>query len=309
MKIQRLFEIVYLLADRRTTTAQALAEHLEVSPRTILRDIATLSSAGVPIYTTQGKGGGIHLLDRYVLDRTVLTGAEQRQVLLGLRALTGTDEQADATLRRLRSLFALDDVGWLEVDLSRWGSAATDRATFSAIRDAIVAHRVLSFTYARESGTGSRRVCPLKLVYKGHAWYLQAARLPDREYRTYRVSRMLDIAASDETFTPGDFDPPPLDPPTPPAGADPPPWGSAEPVRLRFRSSALPRVLDEYDPATVTPTDDGYLVTLRVPLDPWLRGHLLSYGTDVEVLGPAHLRAEVAAAARAIAELNAAPQT
>ena len=67
MQINRLFEIVYILLDKKNITANELAAHFEVSKRTILRDIETLTIAGIPIYTTKGKGGGISILDNFVL--------------------------------------------------------------------------------------------------------------------------------------------------------------------------------------------------------------------------------------------------
>lgn len=302
MKTQRLFEIVYLLTDRRTTTARVLADHFQVSVRTILRDIETLSSAGVPVYTSQGRGGGIHLLDRYVLDKTVLSVAEQNLVLAGLQALAATEAEAATTLSRLRSLFALDGVSWLEVDLSRWGAAASDRATFAVIREAIIGHRAIGFTYAGPHGEGHREACPLRLTFKSRAWYLQAACLPDGQLRTYKVTRMLDIVPLDRTFSAGDFASP-----TPTLESDVPETenragarGDAEDVRLRFAPTVRHRVLDEYDPGAVTSVDDGFLVTVRVPIDPWLHGHILSFGTDVEVLSPEHLRRSVARQAEAV---------
>ena len=72
MQINRLFEIIYILLSKKSITAKELAERFEVSVRTIYRDIDTLSSAGIPIYASQGKGGGISLLDDYVLDKSVL---------------------------------------------------------------------------------------------------------------------------------------------------------------------------------------------------------------------------------------------
>ena len=85
MQIERLFEIVYTLLDRGTVTAQELADKLNVSKRTILRDIETLAFAKVPVYTTQSKGGGVSLLDGYVLDRAVLSDEEKEQNLLGIK--------------------------------------------------------------------------------------------------------------------------------------------------------------------------------------------------------------------------------
>jgi len=84
MQINRLFEIVYILLNKKTTTAKELAERFEVSVRTIYRDIDTLSSAGIPIYASQGKGGGIALLDDYILNKSVLSENEQNEILFAL---------------------------------------------------------------------------------------------------------------------------------------------------------------------------------------------------------------------------------
>ena len=77
MQINRLFEIVYILLNKKTITARELSEHFEVSMRTIYRDIDTLSGAGIPIYTSKGKGGGISLLDNFVLKKSMLSEQEQ----------------------------------------------------------------------------------------------------------------------------------------------------------------------------------------------------------------------------------------
>ncbi len=107
MQINRLFGIIYLLMEGRNMTAKALAEHFEVSARTILRDVDVLSMAGIPIYTVQGKGGGIALLDQYVLNKAVLSEAEQNHILFALQGLAAT-RQLDAgdVLDRLEGLFA-----------------------------------------------------------------------------------------------------------------------------------------------------------------------------------------------------------
>ena len=90
MQTERLFEIVYTLLDRGKVTARELADRLNVSRRTILRDIQTLALAKVPVYTTQGKGGGVSLLEGYVLDKAVLSDEEKEQILLGIKTLLPT---------------------------------------------------------------------------------------------------------------------------------------------------------------------------------------------------------------------------
>ena len=115
MQIERFFEIVYTLLDRGTVTAQELADKLNVSKRTILRDIETLALAKVPVYTTQGKGGGVSLLDGYVLDKAVLSDEEKEQILLGIKTLLPTGNASDKALSKLGSLFAVkntDNTDW-----------------------------------------------------------------------------------------------------------------------------------------------------------------------------------------------------
>ena len=91
MSVGRQFQMVYLLLEKGRMTAGELAEKLEVSPRTVLRDVDALSAAGVPVYTTQGAGGGVALLDGYVLDRAAFSEEEQRQLLTALQSLPGQE--------------------------------------------------------------------------------------------------------------------------------------------------------------------------------------------------------------------------
>ena len=87
MQQGRLFEIVYLLQHKGRMSAGELARHFEVSERTIRRDIDALSAAGVPVYTQRGAGGGIALLEGYVLDRAALSKAERGEVLAGIEGI------------------------------------------------------------------------------------------------------------------------------------------------------------------------------------------------------------------------------
>lgn len=88
MQINRLFEIIYILLDKKTVTANDLAKKFEVSSRTIYRDIEILSGAGIPIYTTKGKGGGISILDNFILDKSVISKEEQSAIITALTAMS-----------------------------------------------------------------------------------------------------------------------------------------------------------------------------------------------------------------------------
>ena len=97
MQINRLFEIVYILLERKTITAKELAERFEVSTRTIYRDIEILSQAKIPVYANKGNGGGIGLLEDYVLDKSVLSEEEQNQILFALQSMEKISNQDEKT--------------------------------------------------------------------------------------------------------------------------------------------------------------------------------------------------------------------
>ena len=186
MQIERLFEIVYTLLDRGTVTAQELADKLNVSKRTILRDIETLALAKVPVYTTQGKGDGVSLLDGYVLDKAVLSDEEKEQILLGIKTLLPTGNASDKALSKLGSLFAAKNTDWIEIDFSRWSNPKHDREKFDTLKDAIMQRKALAFSYPNSTGEISKRKAyPLKLVFQGQAWYIQAFCLLKEDYRTF----------------------------------------------------------------------------------------------------------------------------
>lgn len=108
MKESRLFRILYYLLEHKKATAPELAEEFEVSVRTIYRDIDYISSAGIPIYATQGKDGGIAILDSFTLDKSMFSEAEKEQILSGLEALIATDGKAtDELLVKLKTLFQI----------------------------------------------------------------------------------------------------------------------------------------------------------------------------------------------------------
>ena len=284
----RLFELLCLLLERGRMTAGELAEHFEVSVRTIYRDVDALSAAGVPVYAAPGRNGGVALLEGYTLHRAAFTEAEQQLLLTALRSLPGhTGQDTAETLSKLSALFRRPEPDWLRVELSRWGSAGRDDAKFEALKRAILSRREISFTYISASGpTARRRVRPARLVFKDRAWYLQGFCLDRGDYRTFKLTRMLGLEAGEAFRQP--LSPLPIE-----GEASSP--GACIPVRLRFSPAFAYRVYDEFDEGCVTRRTDGSLeVAVSFPEDPWLYGYLLSFGLGVEVLEPERLRERLA---------------
>ena len=105
MQINRLFEIIYLLLEKGSVTAAALAERFEVSVRTIYRDIDLLSGAGIPVYCSRGRGGGVSLLPDFVLDKSLLSEREQDEILFALQSVAATHAGGEEVLERVNTLF------------------------------------------------------------------------------------------------------------------------------------------------------------------------------------------------------------
>ena len=240
MQTERLFEIVYTLLDRGTVTAQELADRLGVSKRTILRDIETLTLAKVPVYTTQGKGGGVSLLEGYVLDKAVLSDEEKEQILLGIKTLLPTGSASGKALSKLGSLFSVKNTDWIEVDFSRWSNPTHDREKFDTLKNAVTQRKALAFSYPNSVGEISeRKAYPLKLVFQGQAWYIQAFCLLKEDYRTFKINRMIDLQVLPETFDAALYAPPPVVP------QNIPPHVKIH-IRAIFTATVAYRVYDEF---------------------------------------------------------------
>lgn len=202
--VDRLFQIIYTLMNQETATCSELAEKFECSTRTIMRDIDKLSIAGMPVYTNKGKGGGIRLLSDYVLDRTVLTDDERSQILSSLQAIkeTGYGEEKEV-LNKLSSLFGADAQDWIEIEFSRWGEPGKEEVYFKKIKEAIIKRRIITIKYATSQVECSdRKVKPLKLCFRGYAWYIYGFCLLRNDYRFFKLRRIVDLNVSEESFMP-----------------------------------------------------------------------------------------------------------
>lgn len=289
MQINRLFEIVYLLINRKKMTAQELADYFEVSKRTIFRDIDTLTLAGVPIYTLQGKGGGISILDNFVLNKALLNEEDQKKILFSLQSLYAVPNiEADDILVKLQSLFNMTDTSWIEVDFSRWGSSEADKHKFEILKNSIIQEQGITFSYSSSYGeTSMRTVYPLKLVFKFKAWYLQAFCLERQDYRTFKINRMQQVEIADENFVREEYLPIPIK--TTKISSQ-----SMIQLELRFPPHVAYRVYDEFDEGSIEKEDDGCLyVRARMPEDSWLYGFLLSFGKDISIISPEKIREHI----------------
>lgn len=290
MQISRLFEIVYILINKKTVTARELSEHFEVSQRTIYRDIETLCQAGIPIYTSKGKGGGISLLEHFVLNKSVLSEQEQREILAalsGFQAATNTDTQQ--VLHKLDALFGSKGSDWIEVDFSNWNSTEEDKSKFNQIKEAILSRNVLSFRYFNSYGSESNRTLePYKLIFRGQAWYLYGFCRDKKDMRFFKITRIRDLRVEQEVFLPASI---------PEKISEDPVTAVSKPklpVFLKIDARMGFRVYDEFPPEQIQrDTDGSFLVHANFHTGGWLTGYLMSYEDCLEVLEPLELREEL----------------
>lgn len=298
MQINRLFEMVYLLLHRKKMTTKELAEHFEVSQRTVLRDVETLSSAGVPVYTTRGRGGGVALMDHFVLNKAALTNQEQEQILLALENLSVTASTgAGETLSKLRAFFARDEAPWIEVDFTQWGGDGMEREKFDMLKKAVVDGQGLGFSYYNNMGQYSKRKAfPLKLIFKSRSWYLSAYCLDKQDYRLFKINRMRDVSLTEEYFCREDYSIPVAEP------FSMAPKEVIVSIELRFDESVAYRLYDEFNAESIRRGPQGIDLTMIAAVDNWMMGYLLSFGAKVEVLSPAFLREALRVEAQRILE-------
>lgn len=290
---QRLFEITYFLIARGHSTAGELADRFDVSTRTILRDIDALSSAGIPVYTTRGKEGGIHILPEYVVDRSLLTPQEQSDLLSQLQGLSAIGTPSTTSLLdKLSALFSSRQNSWLEVNFSPWSGGEETSALFELLRTAIIEHTIVSFSYFSSSGEETfRKVEPIKVVFRGQGWYLYAFCLNKMANRYFKLTRMKNIEKHD-FFTPRELEKP--------SSMDIFSSSSIS-LLLRFPLSAAYRVYDEFPADSIEKSSHFLTVSCSFPSDNWLIGYLLSFGAELEVLSPDTIRDAVKEAAQQIA--------
>ena len=158
MRIDRLFSIVYQILERENVTAKDLAAYFEVSLRTIYRDLDMLAQAGLPIYTQRGRGGGIRLMDGFVLNKAVLSHTERTEILSALQSLSALGLSSGAVLSKMKSFLGGADTDWIAVDFSDW--SGRQEQSFAVLKGAILQHRMVSFDYCAASGDiAHRRQC------------------------------------------------------------------------------------------------------------------------------------------------------
>lgn len=304
MQIDQLFEFVYILIDKKQTTASEMAKRFGVSTRTIYRWIDALSVSGVPVYSLKGRGGGIAISEKYALDKRILSEEERLAIVSSVKAfnsLAGNPASAvNANIKAAEKISGLvaTDTDWLEVDFSPWSPEGSKvRQLFGTLRDCILKKRQVAFDYFSGDGkTDHRLVHPWKLVYRGQAWYLQGWCTTRQAERFFKLTRMRNVsmtgrsalitkqAASNKTSSSNQqkpFNIPMLT------------------IKAKVSNNKISYLLDTFICSQVDPNKDGSITAIfSVPDEPWLADLLLGFGPDLKIISPKTLREKIQNLAR-----------
>ena len=284
MKDNRLFRILYYILEKEKVTANELADKFEVSVRTIYRDIDSISSVGVPIFTTQGKGGGIKIDNEFILNKSLFDTNEKEQIIAALQGLEKTNEAYKSELiTKLSALFKIKNSNWIEIDFTSWGSNNTYQELFNTLKIAIINKNIISFSYnSSKAEKINRRVKPIRLLFKEQDWYLYGFCLLRNDFRYFKLSRIKDLEVLAINYE-DNFENIVLKREIK--------YENTVNIKLKFNKSVAFRVYDEFK-AIVEDKKGNLYVEMKIPNNYKLYNYIFSFGANVEILEPEEIRTQ-----------------
>ena len=306
MQIDQLFELVYVLIDKKQVTAKEMAERFGVSTRTIYRWVDALSVSGIPIYSQNGRGGGIAISEKYALDTKVLSEEERLAIVSSVKALNSLSGNpasvVNANIKAAEKISGLvaKDTDWLEVDFAPWSPEGSSvRQVFGTLRDCILQKKQVVFDYYSGNGNMEKRtVHPWKLIYKGQAWYLQGCCTTRKAERFFKLTRMQNLEITGRAANI-----------TKPASNNNKKIPEYKPKLITIKAKIFPQkisyLLDTFICTQVVPHKDGTItVTFSVPEEEWIYELLLSFGPNMKIISPKPVREKVLQFAKAFIKVN-----
>lgn len=309
MKSDRLVSILLMLQSAQRRTARELAGVLEVSERTIYRDVDALSAAGVPVYTERGSEGGIVLAEGYRKALTNFGEDEVRALFVSGSAILrdlGLGAGLDRALDKLRGAFS--DVqrgaaekarGRIHIDQRRWNQSDAPVEKLSLLRRAVWDDRRIDLIYDdRNRERTTRTVDPFGLVSKAGVWYLVAQ--TSAGFRSFRVDRVVEIVERDDRFVrPADFD---LDEHWRSISAEFMRNTPTYIVTVRVEPSAHDIIDSGYWPIELVDDADPNLLRIRFSNERLALYSIISWGPGVVVVEPSNLRGAIVTHAAELVE-------
>lgn len=294
MRIDRMLAIVVLLLNRKIITARELADRFEVSLRTIYRDIDAINEAGIPVLSNQGSGGGFSIIENYRLNHQFLSLDDSRAIIAALKGVNTAlqDREVELAMEKIRSLVPAEKAPELDrqmdqfvIDHLPWGFNSKMQNRIRQINRSIADCKLIKVEYQNLKGEYSERTIePMTLIFKGYNWYLFGYCLTKEDGRVFRLSRIRNLELLSSTFIRRDIK---FNDFTIQTNAS----GQIVDLELKFTPAVKMRIQELFYMEDISECEDGsLLVKVSFPEDNWVYSMIMSYGSDVEVISPKHIR-------------------
>ncbi|WP_078552009.1 helix-turn-helix transcriptional regulator [Bacillus alkalicellulosilyticus] len=282
-KIERLISIIMILLKKEVVSAKEFSQLFNVSKRTILRDMETLSISNIPIYSVIGVNGGYRLMDEYKVDKRLLSSSDIENILTALGGLEQIllTEEVERTIKKIEAMVSpLSLNRSIQMSFYDWEGRSEILETLKACQESILKKRIVSFTYSDKDGAVTNRMVePYELHFSESSWYLKGFCLHRQGYRTFKLSRIDHIAVDERAFHPRDD------------------WSeqgheaSYLPQLVKIKASISPSIRDQiverYGRRSIEDHSSGSLLaTISVPQNQVGFQFLASFGTHLKVVEP-----------------------
>jgi len=202
-KVERLITIIMILLKKEIVSTTEFAQLFNVSKRTILRDMETLSLSNIPIYSINGVHGGYGIMDEYKVDKRLLSSSDLEHILTALGGLEKilVSEEVEMTIKKIEAMVSpLPLNRSMQLSFYDWAGRSEITQTLKICQQSILKRRLVSFDYIDKDGTTTqRRVEPYQLHFSEASWYLRGFCLDRMSYRTFKLSR-IDHLLMEETI-------------------------------------------------------------------------------------------------------------
>jgi len=282
-KVERLISIIMILLQKNVVSTTVFTQLFNVSKRTILRDMETLSLSGIPIYSLNGTNGGYGIMDEYKFDKRLLSITDLENVLTALSGLEQIliSDEVELTIKKIQAMVSPWSLkGSIKLSFYNWEGRTEILQFLKICQESILKGRLVSFDYMDKSGVKTHRMVePYQLHFSEMSWYLKGFCLHRMEYRTFKLSRTDNIHMEKNTFIPRE---PILEPK---GEASHPPQLIT--IQVLISPSIKDQFIERYGRKSLENySSEFFLATIQVPQDSIGFQFLASFGTNLEIVEP-----------------------
>ncbi|WP_256761799.1 YafY family protein [Cohnella sp. WQ 127256] len=282
-KVERLISIIMILLKKNIVSTREFTQLFNVSKRTILRDMETLSLSNIPIYSINGVNGGYGIMDEYKVDKRLLSSSDLENILTALGGLEQIliSEEVEITIKKIEAMVSpLSLKSSIQLSFYDWEGRSEVLQTLKTFQESILKRRLVSFDYIDKNGTTTNRIVePYQLHFSETSWYLKGFCLHRMSYRTFKLSRIDNLNMDEKTFNPREY------------LLEQERESSYQPQLVAIKALISPSIKDQFIERYGRKSVENYssaflLATIYVPQNSTGFQFLASFGTNLKIVEP-----------------------